>query len=127
MKANFGPDLPVKVCSHTMTSINNEISMLIGGNVEDSLGSQSVTNQTWFYNHTNDEWTLGPELIVGRMDHTAGIITDKMSHEEYMVVVGGGDSSGDVINSVELLKLNAGESNWTHGKTLYVLCFLGQT
>ena len=116
MISDFGPDLPVKVCSHTMISINNEVSMLIGGDVEDSMGSQHVSYKTWFYNHTNDEWTLGPELIIGRCDHTAGIITDKISHEEYVVIVGGGDSFGEVINSVELLKLNAGELNWKHGK-----------
>ena len=59
--------------------------MLIGGD----LLNESTTNKTWFYNHQTDELSLGPELMIGRGGHAAGIVKDKATHKEYVVVVGG--------------------------------------
>ena len=55
----------------------------------------------------------GPVLMIGRSDHTAGIIRDKQKNEATVVVVGG-VCNGTVLDSVEVLNLKSGHA-WTQG------------
>ena len=103
-----GPDLPLKIYGHTILSINKTHSILIGG-----TSINGYSNKTWFYNHSKKYWIPGPVLMIGRYDHTAGIIRDKQKNEATVVVVGG-VCNGTVLDSVEVLNLKSGHA-WTQG------------
>ena len=113
-----GPDLPLKICDHTILSINKTHSILIGGN---SINGYS--NKTWFYNHSKKYWIPGPVLMIGRSDHTAGIIRDKQRNEETVVVVGGMGNRTTILKSVEILNLKSGHT-WTQGWFTMPIVFL---
>ena len=107
-----GPDLPLKTYGHTISSINKTHSILIGGLGGDYIDNTS--NKTWFYNHAQKNWTSGPVLMVGRSLHTAGIVRDKLTNEDTIVVVGGMGTTGTILDSVEVLNLKSGHS-WNKG------------
>ena len=107
-----GPTLPEELGGHTIVSINETYSMLIGGAISNSVSKQ-CSNKTWFFNHQNKKWNLGPVLGRGRCLHTAGIIKDRKTNEEFVAIVGGFsfiNGIGGVLRSVELLDL---QSNMT--------------
>ena len=111
---SLGPPLPIRISKHTILSINETFSMLIGGYVE----IVGVTKKTWYYNHENtDQWIPGPELGTARFSCTSGIIKDKITQEQLGVVVGGSDNpiNGPSLNSVEILLPS--ENIWIGGKT----------
>ena len=107
-----GPLLPLKIYQHTISSINKTHSILIGGLGGDYIDNTS--NKTWFYNHTLKNWTSGPILMVGRSLHTAGIVRDKLTNEDTIVVVGGMGTTGTILDSVEVLNLKSGHT-WRKG------------
>ena len=83
----LGPNLPMIVWSHAMVAINRTCSMVIGG--------VSYTNyayyfaSTFFYDQNEGEWITGPSLMQARESHGAGIITDELTDEDFVVVTGG--------------------------------------
>ena len=80
-----GPDLPVALVYHAMVAINNTCSMVIGGE-DQNLGYSA---STFYYDHNEGEWTIGPSLMQARYDHAAGIVTDEVTDENFVAVTGG--------------------------------------
>ena len=70
---------------------------------------------TYAYNARSGEWTKGPDLLQGRQSHSAGILHDAITHDQYTVVVGGYGARG-YLSSVEILK--SGTSKWAQGKNI---------
>ena len=81
-----GPDLPMALESHAMASINSTVSMVIGG--WDGNGWDG-TASTFYFNHIEGEWSYGPILMQSRYMHAAGIVTDELTNENFVVVTGG--------------------------------------
>ena len=105
-----GPELPVGAEGHAIVEVlPDEQYILIGGDTEDGYDSKA----TYVFNVNNERWTRGPDLIEGRNSHTAGIIHDSVTHDPYIVVVGGW-ISGAVSRSVE--KMKVGSEKWDQGK-----------
>ena len=60
-----GPDLPRGMSAHKILSINETFSMLIGG-VCDIDKIETITNETWYYDHRNsDPWIPGSVFKTG--------------------------------------------------------------
>ena len=102
-----GPKLPFRVDRHTVTNINATTSILIGGHLNGNLYSAD----TFYFDHLTSEWTSGPKLNNGRMHHAAGIVTDTVTGEKLLVVVGGSNAE----KSTEILI----GKDWFEGKTLF--------
>ena len=100
-----GTDLPEKLFNHIIIKLNEETSMLIGGEGE----KDKTSEKTYYYFHANDSWTLGPPLKTGRNRHAAGLIKDKETLEEHIVVMGGSGAE----DNVEILF--HGEKAWKEG------------
>ena len=66
--------------------------------------------QTFFY-EVSKGWRTGPNLKQGRMWHTAGVLTDRVSTKQYIVAVGGQDAE----SSLEYLEY-PGSNDWMKGK-----------
>ena len=107
-KSSPGPSIPFQVDRHTMTNINTTTSILIGGFQNGALYSAD----TFYFDHLNSEWTSGPKLNNGRMHHAAGIVTDTVTGEKLLVVVGGSHA----YKSTEILI----GKDWFKGKTLFL-------
>ena len=108
-----GPDLPYPVNNHALVAINDSFSMVIGGNCDCSPHLQ--TDNTFYYHHTEDVWTNGPSLVEKRNSHAAGLITDKVTEETFLVVTGGNTGSYTQeypSASTEILQ----DDNWVLGK-----------
>ena len=101
------PGLPEPVHHHAIISINDTLSMLIGG----WTNSDYYSPETYYFDHQSNTWKNGPKLINGRNSHTAGLIIDHVTHTQHIAVVGGDD--GGYYDSVELL-LNR-ETQWKKG------------
>ena len=95
----YGPELPVAVSRHAITSINSTLSILSGGNNYSPL--------TWYFNHETNVFSSGPSLLEGREDHGSATIVDKVTKAKIPMVTGGYGTStvstwGD-LKSTELL------------------------
>ena len=100
-----GVDLPEALSSHEIIILNGTTSILIGG-VKNYNGIGS--KKTYYFNHMNQTWTPGPDLMYGRYNHKAGVIKDHFTLKEHVVVVG-----GQTTTSVEIM-FN-GENDWSTG------------
>ena len=78
-------ELPDKLCSFSIVQLNNITSFLIAGAPQHYVAS----DKTYYFHHNTNNWTNGPNLILGRSSHTAGFIKDRITHTEHLVVVGG--------------------------------------
>ena len=114
----LGPDLPMALYEHAMVAINSTCSIVIGG-----FSNYEVSTSTFFYNHNEGEWhyfgnwTNGPSLVQGRRYPAAGIVTDEVTDEHFVVVTGGdvADLSGSAfvdLDSTEILQ----DGEWVQGK-----------
>ena len=103
-KTSKGPDLPLALCGHAIVALNRGVFILIGG----CTGSYS--SATYFYEEKKG-WRPGPNLKNGRFQHTAGVLTDRVSTKQYIVAVGGGSA----YTSVEYLEY-PGSNEWMKGK-----------
>ena len=101
-----GPDLPLSLFRHAMVSINSSVSMVIGGH------NGGPTTTTFFYDHIDGEWINGPKLIQERGLHTAGIVTDEVTNENYVAVTGGEDTNSNELDTTEILQ----DEKWVQGK-----------
>ena len=90
--------------------------MLIAGT---ESNEEKCSNRTWFFNHQSKKWTHGPVLGTGRCCHTAGIIKNRKTSEEYVAVIGGSSNIyqglSPSLQSVELLALQSKEFAWEYG------------
>ena len=113
-----GPHLPTQLWGHAIASINSTVSVMTGGGF---IGFPS--NQTWYFNHTSQEFQPGPNLLRSRYLHSSGSVTDQKTKEK-MIIIAGGRSIGLVnLKSTEML-LN---DEWKKGKThteSYICLFL---
>ena len=108
-----GPNLPMALRKHVMVVINSTCSMVIGGSVGYEIAS------TFFYDRSEGEWIDGPSLIRERYDHAAGIVTDEVTNEHFVVVTGG-YGFFSFLDSTEILQ----DGEWVQGKidnTIYHL------
>jgi hypothetical protein len=107
-----GPDLPHKVGSHCLVSLNDSIVILIGG----FQGGKHLED-TFYYNNDHQTWTEGPSLINGRYDHSCALFKSPL-HGDTVIVTGGYGQDG-TLASTELLNLDS--NSWTLGKDIFKL------
>ena len=92
-----------------MINWHNNLVVLGGQTTDDDYYSKA----TYVYNGQSGKWTKGPDLLLGRRSHSAGILHDAITHDQYTVVVGGYHQP-DILSSVEVLK--SGSTEWAQGK-----------
>ena len=105
---------PIGLWGHAAIKINSTTSMLIGG-TEKVGTSYSYIAKCWFYSHLTGQWINGPDLLQARTGHTAGLLTDSVSQESFVVVSGGRETNNMGFDSVEILNLKEG-TKWISGK-----------
>ena len=109
-----GPNLPMALSNHAMVAINSTCSMVIGGLDESWASSAS----TLYYNYNTEQWINGPSLIQARRIHAAGIVTDEVTDENFVVVTGG--HANGYLDSTEILQ----DGNWVQGNISTDTCFV---
>ena len=104
-----GPEMPRRVCKHSIASFNATTSILTGGN---SYLLGEYTQETWYFNHVSKEFQRGPSLITGRSLHASATLQDHDTKEDIVAVVGGEnkDFGGD-LDSTEFLR----NGKWSPG------------
>ena len=110
--------------SHAIVSINETSSLLIGGAQIWMAAGQlqsKVMDETFYFNHETDQWTFGPELIQARKAHTAGLITDKVTRETFVIVVGGRNNSHITEDSELCTTEILMDGLWIQGENLYMI------
>ena len=104
-----GPDLPLALEQHAMVAINSSCSMVIGGRKNaPNWSDSSYVSATFIYDHNEGKWITGPSLIQSRDSHAAGIVTDEVTDEQFVVVTGG----YYYLDSTEILQ----DGEWVQGK-----------
>ena len=126
----LGPNLPQALTNHAMVAVNKTFSMVIGGiSASTSFNDkqeQHEQNRTFFYDHNEGEWITGPSLMQARINHAAGIVTDDVTDEPFVVVTGGftgGRYYSDgwfCMDSTEILQ----DGEWIQGKIINTICHL---
>ena len=108
--ADIGPEMPQPLSHHVILGLNSTFSMITGGRSFD----YDLSGLTFFFDHGLQEWTNGPNMIEARFDHAAGIVTDKVSEEQIMVVTGGmgGVNYWLILSTTEVFF----ENQWFSGK-----------
>ena len=81
----YGPELPVAVSDHAITSINSTLSLLSGGTTD----ATTYSPLTWFFDHENNVFSSGPSLLQGRRRHGSATCVDKVTKEKIPMVAGG--------------------------------------
>ena len=103
---------------HAMVNKKNDLTMIIGGQTNE-WGSYSNTAKTYYFDHNLGNWSNGPELILPRFGHAAGIITDEATYEKLVVVTGGlYYYFGDYPNSIKTTEVLIGDT-WLLGKDFF--------
>lgn len=77
--------MPKELSYHTLTIINEDLVILIGGSPNGYVGQ----NQTYLFHLNNNTIEDGPQLLLPRYGHSSGIITDKSTGLDYIVACGG--------------------------------------
>jgi hypothetical protein len=92
----YGPDLPVSIDQHAITSINSTVSILSAGytNTESPL--------TWFFNHETNVFSSGPSLLERRKEHGSATCVDKITKAKIPIVTGGSVNT-KYLDSTEML------------------------
>ena len=93
-----GPDMPISVDSHALVAINKTCSLLIGGRNGGSITLPSV----YYFEHEDENWSQGPDLMQARRWHAAGVVTDRITFDEFVIVTGG-EYNGIRLDSPEIL------------------------
>ena len=109
-----GPYLPVALCKHQIVSFNSNfgyVSMVIGGQTSES---ESASELTYFFLHSNQTWMEGPNLEPGRMYHAASVVTDPVTKEDLVIVTGGSTTSNtdEYLDTTKILI----DGKWAKGK-----------
>ena len=100
-----GPELPLPLMSHVVVTLSLDLVMVIGGRSPD----MSYSTRTFYFDF--QAWMAGPDLKLGRFDHSAGVLIDSATKENLIVVAGGNGGC----DTVEILypRSNA----WRSGKS----------
>jgi hypothetical protein len=102
-----GPDMPIPLDLHALVAINKTCSMLIGGKTTGLVTLPTV----YYFEHEGKNWIQGPDLIHARLAHTAGLVTDETTDDEFVIVTGG-QYNGILLDSTEILI----DNQWHLGK-----------
>ena len=106
-----GPTLPYDVFDHCMVQYKPNAIIQISGELKGFSGSK----YTLIFDPTNDyNWTFGPKMMQGRMDHSCGKIRDEFGND--IIIVAGGDDEKNYF--VEILNTTRMD-NWTQGICYY--------
>ena len=96
--------------------------MLIGGEMKFASGNSHTFSKITFWLNLNEdldgEWIHGPDLIEGRENHAAEIVTDQITGEDFVVVSGGVNKAGKPLRSVEILI----DKEWKSGSIFLKNC-----
>ena len=65
-------------------------------NAGDGGDSQGILTSTFYYDHIESEWIPGPSLKQRRKHLAAGIVTDEVTNENFVVVTGGSNTGCQV-------------------------------
>ena len=104
-----GPKLPFLIHSHSMVQIDSNTVYIIGGN-QNNFNSK----KTWIVKNPLQKFEIkeGPPLNESRVMHSCG----KMNiNGRVFIVVAGGHSDKDSMNSVELLDTSTSGQSWKMG------------
>lgn len=71
-------DLPIHLHFHAMASLNESISMLIGG----ESNQDSYLSHTWYFVHATQEFMPGPNLIEGKEIHKVVVFGLFLGHRK---------------------------------------------
>ena len=112
-----GINLPKPLYRHAMVKVENYLTMVIGGlSLNEANDSNEVySSVTYYYDHSNQEWTSGPLLITGRYGHSAFLVTDEVLNENMIVVAGG--FFLETLDSTEILH----GDKWIAGRDNFIL------
>ena len=103
-----GPDLQFTVYCHSMVLLNPTTIYLIGGFQNDQR-----SNNTWIIDPTNDfQIKAGPSLNIARSVHSCSKMRIK---GRIFLVVAGGYSNTEPLDSVELLDTTCPDQGWVIG------------
>ena len=98
---NPGPELPSPLYMHAMVSLEEDLTMVIGGvNASSSrttTDSESGSNMTHIYDHKLEIWTNGPTMNMARASHAAFIVTDLETDEKLVIAAGGYQNSTEIL------------------------------
>lgn len=124
-----GPEMQESLFDHAMVGINITHSLIIGGESKvygncEELGNCGQSNRnagmrkTQYFDHSTEQWTVGPELLYLRSLHDVGIVRDQATKQTLVVVTGGRDWEEDLygFERTEILIGN----NWQPGKVHYI-------
>ena len=106
-----GPQLPTPIQRHAIASINATVSIITGG-------TDTNSNQTWYFNHASQEFQQGPYLLEARWYHSSATITDQDTKEKIVIVVGGYD--GNFKDTTEILSNGEWVAGINHKQFLYL-------
>ena len=106
-------NLPIGLSECTVSSIDHESFMVIGGCDE----TGKPTNTTYFYNTVKNDWTPGPSMSEARCYHSSvSLVDDQNESKTKAVVVIGGSGSGRYMKSTEIY--NVYDKIWVKGPDL---------
>ena len=113
-----GPELPMPLQSHVMVNIQSDTTIVIGGfpSLDFVLDLDTCCKKVYIYQHKISKWSFGPNLIQGRIFHSAGLVTDEATREKLIIVTGGRLGNGEHLKSTEILLGN----KWSKGKNKYI-------
>ena len=121
-----GPDLPNPLRNHVVVPLSESVTIIIGG----WTPFMDYSDQTWYFNHASQEFMTVPNMLEGRNSHSSGTITDQITKEKFVIVVGGynGSSHLGLSYSVDIDIHSYSDSTeilmngeWVKGKISYKL------
>ena len=110
LKVNFLIVLNWKNFQIKWNSNQNKIKVKLNKIISSSPSNLGTSSKTFFYDHNEGEWIIGPSLMEAREFHAAGIVTDEMTDEQLIAVTGGW--SCGVLTSTEILQ----DGEWVQGR-----------
>ncbi len=104
-------NIPVKIDEHCSVSVNETTILIIGGNQNGEISSN-----TFFFNTETGTWWQGPDLKQSRKQHSCQRIRKNSNSQEMSIIVVGGWLGHTATSSVEIL--DPGANEWTRGPEL---------
>ena len=99
-----GPELPIQLYGHRMINKENSLTIVIGGSTSyEECGSFCISEETFYYDHSKETWSDGPQMQQERHWHAVGIVIDEVTKERLVVVTGGYGQDGSALTSTEIL------------------------
>ena len=98
----YGPELPVAVSSHAITSINSTMSIMSGG----ETSAVFYSTLTWFFDHETNVFSSGPSLLLGRRRHGSATLVDKVTKVKIPMVTGGHSNVNGIYTRISELLIN---------------------